>query len=415
MHERLDKPLNLSSFDILSLPQLSPVEERYLIINIAKDESVPATERLDMLASCAHRFFIDSLSLRAASAIGVALLAHRMGKVFSEGKCRMSDHVISATAITADAAIGIVRHLDSQGLSNVAWAYAKMELLDDALFRSLRHAAEPILRTFKPQELSIFAWAFGLFLIKDDKLFKAIGTEAIRQKDKLLPQDVANLLWAYGSLGLQNNKLLDCLVRRCAVFKSEKAWNEQDLAISAFNLAILRPEIVKRVCSPADLDKTHEHVAWLQLYYALLVSNQISPSDYQSQVDAICSGRDEGPLNTSEMDTYDWLVEEVGISPSRIKSQRLVGGILTDFVIEGGIRPLIIEYDGDRYHLTRGPNGGTRRGHDIIQDIIFKKLGYAVLHISEGEISADTMERLKRQILAIANPSKTPSRRIPTQ
>jgi hypothetical protein len=57
-----------------------------------------------------------------------------------------------------------------------------------------------------------------------------------------------------------------------------------------------------------------------------------------------------------------------------------VGGFETDFVVDFGHRRLIIELDGAAHFLT-GPDGGMLQGRDEFQDIVFRRLGYEVIHV----------------------------------
>ena len=105
------------------------------------------------------------------------------------------------------------------------------------------------------------------------------------------------------------------------------------------------------------------------------------------RLEAITSGYQKEELNRFEAAVYEWLQKNCGFSAQEIESQRVIAGIATDFVITRGDRRIVVECDGDRYHLSTGPDGGQPLGRDSIQDSIFTIFGYEVVHIRDSEFS----------------------------
>ncbi|KAJ1459401.1 hypothetical protein M885DRAFT_511337 [Pelagophyceae sp. CCMP2097] len=114
----------------------------------------------------------------------------------------------------AEAAPGRMAHFNAQGLSNVAWAYAKM--IDEAsefdseyapetdvsrtrLFDALAVAARAKMKSFSPQGLAITAWAFSKTKTAAPALYAAIATEAQVQIGGFGGQECANIAWAFAS------------------------------------------------------------------------------------------------------------------------------------------------------------------------------------------------------------------------
>ena len=85
-------------------------------------------------------------------------------------------------------------------------------------------------------------------------------------------------------------------------------------------------------------------------------------------------------LYQHEIDFMRELPALIGVPAKSIFSQVIVGGFETDFVVDFGHRRLIIELDGAAHFLT-GPDGGMLQGRDEFQDIVFRRLGYEVIHV----------------------------------
>ena len=65
----------------------------------------------------------------------------------------------------------------SQGLANVAWAFARSGLRHDQLLASLaKRAAQPeVLRSFTPQGIANVAWAYATLDFFDEPLMMTLG------------------------------------------------------------------------------------------------------------------------------------------------------------------------------------------------------------------------------------------------
>jgi very-short-patch-repair endonuclease len=81
-----------------------------------------------------------------------------------------------------------------------------------------------------------------------------------------------------------------------------------------------------------------------------------------------------------EVDFMRELPSIIGVPAESVFSQVVIGGFETDYVVDFGHRRLIIELDGAGHYLS-GPDGGILQGRDAFQDIVFRRLGYEVIHI----------------------------------
>ena len=139
-----------------------------------------------------------------------------------------------------------VESLGSQGVANVAWAYAKVGQADAALFASLERAA--LLHLLEllqhSQQLSNTLWAFATLGHRAPALFGAVAdaaTAADGSGEQLLaslgPQAVANLAWSYATAAHRADALHDALA--ATAVRRLPACRAADLPflLSAFSLS----------------------------------------------------------------------------------------------------------------------------------------------------------------------------------
>merc|ERR1712216_852999 len=70
---------------------------------------------------------------------------------------------------------------NGQELANTAWAFAKVKLSDEKLFRALAREAERRVSDYNAQEFANMAWVFAEVNLFDEKLFRALAREAERR------------------------------------------------------------------------------------------------------------------------------------------------------------------------------------------------------------------------------------------
>ena len=139
-----------------------------------------------------------------------------------------------------------VESLGSQGVANVAWAYAKVGQADAALFASLeRVALLHLLELLQhSRQLSNTLWAFATLGHRAPALFGAVAdaaTAADGSGEQLLaslgPQAVANLAWSYATAAHRADALHDALA--ATAVRGLPAYRAADLPflLSAFSLS----------------------------------------------------------------------------------------------------------------------------------------------------------------------------------
>ncbi len=164
-------------------------------------------------------------------------------------------------------------------------------------------------------------------------------------------------------------------------------FKPQEVSNTAWAFAFADPALISAVVSRNTLSTIHSPQEWLQVYHALLVAKMIEPSEEFEMLETIIAGYQMKELNTFEVSVYEWLQKTCGFSAHETESQRVIAGIATDFVITRGERRIVVGCDGDRYHLSTGPDGGQVLGRDSIQDSISAIYGYEVVHIRDSELS----------------------------
>ena len=177
-------------------------------------------------------------------------------------------------------------------------------------------------------------------------------------------------------------------------------FNSQDIANTAWALAVDFPQLVSSVADRSPLDRAGSHdIEWLQCYQALLVAGTVAPSESFAKYQSIVGEFQPESMNRFERSVEGALREVLTGTPSSISQGPVVAGVATDLLVQMGNRRIIIECDGDRFHLSTGPDGGEPLGRDRIQDRLFEVFGYEVVHIRDSEwASLEHASLLRRKL-----------------
>jgi hypothetical protein len=129
------------------------------------------------------------------------------------------------------AATNSIDSFTPQGIANMLWAFAKLDLTPSAqLLAAASLAATNSIDSFTPQNIANMLWAFAkLDLTPSAKLLEAATLAATNSIDSFTPQNIANMLWAFAKLDLTPSPtLLDaaCLVAT----KSINSFKPQEIA-----------------------------------------------------------------------------------------------------------------------------------------------------------------------------------------
>jgi len=151
-------------------------------------------------------------------------------------------------------------------LSNMTWAYAKVNMGTPDFFLSVSHrmmTREP--GDFSLQCLSMVAWSFATAKIRDPVLFSHLAKEIIASSATAKPQEIANTLWAYAKNRCQEAQLFHKL---------------GDVALSDDLLWTFKPqELSNTVWSFATVGIQHPPLFRRAMTVAIAIRRQLSPQN----------------------------------------------------------------------------------------------------------------------------------------
>lgn len=134
----------------------------------------------------------QSLDARQMSMVcwAVATLRHRSPD---------ADALLRALA-TQWAGKGVDR-MAAQGLANVAWAYARLDLREEHLFAAIAAEAVGRMGEFGAQGLANLCWAFATAGAHTEPLLHAIEASAVPRLAAFRPEELASLAWSFAHTG----------------------------------------------------------------------------------------------------------------------------------------------------------------------------------------------------------------------
>ena len=211
-----------------------------------------------------------------------------------------------------------VESLGSQGLANVAWAYAKVGHADAALFSALERAAGLNLLELlqHAQQLSNTVWAFAALGHRAPALFGAVAdaaTAADGSGERLLaslsPQAVANLAWAYSTAGHRANALHDALAATAVRRLPDSRAADLPFLLSAFSLSAHRPapqlfEAAAPLVAAGLAGGRYSPPQVASLALAFAAAEQATPALLEALADA--AARQAGAFRLDAFATLSW-------------------------------------------------------------------------------------------------------------
>mmetsp|Transcript_89038 Transcript_89038/g.160575 ORF Transcript_89038/g.160575 Transcript_89038/m.160575 type:complete len:741 (+) Transcript_89038:515-2737(+) len=139
----------------------------------------------------------------------------------------------------ARAAPGSREAFGPRGLSNIAWACARLTLGNDSpLFHAIAGASVPRIKEFSEQDLSNIAWACATLIVRDLPLFAAISSASVEKMPQFTPQGLANTAWSVATLSVADAPLLQAIA--VASLSQIQQFRPQELSNIAWSYATLR-------------------------------------------------------------------------------------------------------------------------------------------------------------------------------
>jgi hypothetical protein len=127
--------------------------------------------------------------------------------------------------------------------------------------------------------------------------------------------------------------------------------------------------------------------------------NKVAPSESFPRYQRIVERYQPEQPNGFERSVEGVLREVLKGTHSSLSQAPIISGVATDLLVLIGDRRILIECDGDRFHLSTGPDGGTPLGRDRLQDRLFEVFGYEVVHIRDSEWTSHDRTVLLRKKL----------------
>ncbi|EJK73140.1 hypothetical protein THAOC_05252, partial [Thalassiosira oceanica] len=155
----------------------------------------------------------------------------------------------------ARSAVDMLNEFDARHLSNLVYSFGLVEYNPDiggeTLFNVFGEAAGKILHTFKPQELSNMLWAFVKVDADNSRLFHETGgVISGMDLDSFKPQELANIIWSFAKSGESGPELFQALGNHIARLNSLDPFKPQDLSNTAWAFAtagVSHPELFKKI------------------------------------------------------------------------------------------------------------------------------------------------------------------------
>ncbi|KAG7350403.1 hypothetical protein IV203_009763 [Nitzschia inconspicua] len=144
---------------------------------------------------------------------------------------------------------------NSQGLANIAWAFAKLDIKAPNFFNAIEEQAEWLVKDGSPQATANTAWAFAKLDIKAPNFFNAIEEQAEWLVKDGSPQATANTAWTFAKLDIKASNFFNAIEEQAEWLVKE--GNSQTTANTAWAFAKLD------IKAPNFFNAIDEQAEWL--------------------------------------------------------------------------------------------------------------------------------------------------------
>lgn len=444
---------HLKSFDELRIPRILPRSESgkiKLLASIGDSRELPIGERVHCMLSLADRFLGEERSRNGRSALfGLTLASHivaslrkacperrsRVAEVFPRESLAVEDFLNNATlshlhkldrtdaivaakllaevcpaqsdsfALVSKHILASINELGGGPLVHLAQAYARFGQRDSLAFEALSQGIARRVNGLTPVLLCRLFAAYSVSGYRDERLFGQLAAKV----DLLMPffstNQLAEVAMGFGRLALPHPAFFERLAtemlseQRRARLSSKAviklAWA---MAACGHDPSAVKEYVVQDPNKFTSLSPTYAH----QCAQAFLAID--APLD-RVAAPIYGSSREPGPTRNGrslERKVKDALIRECGVPSGNVHESMTIAGIESDLLVVTGGRRIIVECDGDQYHRTWGPDGGTPLGKDIVQDRARERLGYSVVHVLAsdffGERSPEVLSMLRQAL-----------------
>jgi len=218
----------------------------------------------------------------------------------------------------------IAESSDVQALSNICWAFAKLECKAAELFEAVAGQHKLIVKRGDVQHMSNICSAFAKAGHKAEALFGAVAAQYGRITGTGNVQNMSNICWAFATVGHEAKDLFKAVAAQHGQFVRD--GNEQDVTTTLWSFAIagyldegrgLVEKLWKRACD-GRLQFNDDNLQQLALFYA---AAQIEKPNLNLE-----------PPPESLLGQIEAAAAKSGVTVSR--AQNLVSSTLTELTID---------------------------------------------------------------------------------
>lgn len=194
------------------------------------------------------------------------------------------------------------------------------------------------------------------------------------------PDETATFAWAVSRLAIPQDRFFDDV--STSISNNSPRPEFSVLAKAAWAVSFHSPELVKKICSADDLERVPAPHAWLQMYHALLLSDQVRASQAAIRPRPSWNLGVRSEPTDFVRDVKSWL-EQQGINGARASLCKPMAHVVADIVIDaGGGRKVIAQCHTREEYLTAGPDGGVPFGeHQLFDRLVWHVFGAKVFHL----------------------------------
>jgi hypothetical protein len=268
-----------------------------------------------------------------------------------------------------------IRFLERKGPSHFGGLY---QYLRPLFVEQISRALPRQLQERDPQALRRSLKAIAATRHRSLELLDALSNECVTHIESFSPDEFAEIGSNFATLKSGTPTFWSTFASRV-----ERDWHSfsDEMRIGAIISLVLRaPEKVPQSFDSYTMVARSGARSYEKVVQALIALGRYIPKAHDNAYRRLTTMQTPHELYQHEIDFMRELPALIGVPAKSIFSQVIVGGFETDFVVDFGHRRLIIELDGAAHFLT-GPDGGMLQGRDEFQDIVFRRLGYEVIHV----------------------------------
>lgn len=242
-----------------------------------------------------------------------------------------------------------------------------------------------------------FAEALAIIGYRDLGLFELLSERAQEARRELSGKQLCRFLWAMVQLNVTEiPRLTDALIKAARSSARVDSLDPETRARIGLSLAFLKEGSARAVLGSHFLDGHHCSLKrWGEMYRALILDKQILPFEdldkhRESKREALWAlTAREHMASSFERQVGSWLENSLknrGETFS-IRRQENVAGLFVDLMLRlpDYNRTIALEVDGMQFHFTWGPDGGVRRGIDILKRRVLEAHEVEVSNITSND------------------------------